>query len=402
MMSAQPMVVPSFLKWLLLLHVPTAIAIYAAVYAFGVNAVPLILAIIAIVLHGLLGLYLCVASRRAPYCHFYVVSVCLLVCAGLWCGPLSFFAWRVSLRNNPQRTWLGQEADRPLVAAWSKVGCAMSAWSAFVDLLLLAVLILRPTSKPGSVTSKDPYESSSASTTDVPPQLPPLTSMHHHRISLPYPPSSPTPTPTPPLSPPTHSTQAQPLDHHPKQHNKNNNKPLPSIHPPNHHHHPPNRIALILRLCALQNLPSGNWSYTPELGTLLNTWAQRSIVMPPPPPPLRLSSSSSSSSFSSYSASHLDPDPHHHQPQQGQQRQQVLGLTALAHACLTDLCHTVWAAQREGRENDVLSMAEMRALEGVGWDLGWVGWRIEVAGGWLRGWEREGVLVMGEYLRYLS
>jgi hypothetical protein len=105
-----------------------------------------------------------------------------------------------------------------------------------------------------------------------------------------------------------------------------------------------NRITLILRLCALQHLPQGNWSYTPELGALLNTWAKRDIVMAP--------------------TAH--------------------GLTALAHACLIDLTQTIWTAQREGRENQVLSAEEMWSLEEVGWDLGWVSRRIEVAGRWLR------------------
>lgn len=61
------------------------------------------------------------------------------------------------------------------------------------------------------------------------------------------------------------------------------------------------------------------------------------------------------------------------------------GVTALATACLTDLCHTVWAAQREGREAELLSREELASLEAVGWDLGWVSERVGKAGGWLRG-----------------
>ncbi|KAK4126292.1 hypothetical protein N657DRAFT_301102 [Parathielavia appendiculata] len=229
----------------------------------------------------------------------------------------------------------------------------------FIDLLLLGVLILRRTSKPGSVTSKDAYESSSLSATlNTPPQLPPLTYIRHHRISLLYPPSSPIPPlspgliPSMPLPQPKLATPTRPSEQHEEQHAEHHthNDGLSLVNQPNH---PPNRITFILRLCALQNLPAGNWSYTPELGTLVNTWAQRSIVMAAP-----------------------SSSPH------------GLGITALAHACLTDLCHTVWSAQREGRENDVLSGSEMRTLEGVGWDLGWAGWRIRLAGCWLREQER--------------
>lgn len=102
---------------------------------------------------------------------------------------------------------------------------------------------------------------------------------------------------------------------------------------------PSNRLTTLRRLCALQH-PSGYWPYSPELAALLKHWGNRVVMSP------------------------------------------AHGVTALAHATLSDLCHVIWAAQRDGNADRVLSAEEMESLEGVGWDISWAGRAGERAGGW--------------------
>ena len=63
----------------------------------------------------------------------------LVLCAGLWCGPLSYFARHVNLiANDSKGVWLMEGADRHRVSTWTKAGCAVSAlgmYVYYVDLL---------------------------------------------------------------------------------------------------------------------------------------------------------------------------------------------------------------------------------------------------------------------------
>lgn len=103
-----------------------------------------------------------------------------------------------------------------------------------------------------------------------------------------------------------------------------------------------NRIDVIRRLCSLQH-PDGHWDYAPELADLVRLWGGRELMAP------------------------------------------AHGVTALSSACLTDLCNYVWAAQREGREQNLLSQAEMISLQTVNWDLSWAKNAIDRATAWMTG-----------------
>jgi hypothetical protein len=59
------------------------------------------------------------------------------------------------------------------------------------------------------------------------------------------------------------------------------------------------------------------------------------------------------------------------------------GVTALTHACLMDLCNYVWTAQREGREQQMLSSPELISLQSINWDLGWAKNALDRAGVWM-------------------
>ncbi|KAM7196371.1 hypothetical protein V8F20_007030 [Naviculisporaceae sp. PSN 640] len=103
-----------------------------------------------------------------------------------------------------------------------------------------------------------------------------------------------------------------------------------------------NRITTLRRLSALQN-PQGNWTYTPELASILQLWTGDTISAQTP----------------------------------------VYNITVLTHNLILTLREYIWSAQRERREHVALSPAEMDSLKGVNWDLGWVGMGLERAGGWL-------------------
>jgi hypothetical protein len=112
-------------------------------------------------------------------------------------------------------------------------------------------------------------------------------------------------------------------------------------HPPAQQYDPHNRIDTIRRLCALQH-PDGHWDYSLELAALVKRWGGREVMAPTRP-----------------------------------------GVTSLAHACLADLCNCVWTAQREGREDVILSAGEMESFERVHWDLGWARFAIQRAVRWM-------------------
>jgi len=104
-----------------------------------------------------------------------------------------------------------------------------------------------------------------------------------------------------------------------------------------------NRIDVIRRLCALQH-PDGHWDYSNELAELVKMWGGRDLMAP------------------------------------------AHGATALTHACLADLCNYVWTAQRDGREHESLSAAELISLQSVNWDLGWAKNAMDRATGWMGGY----------------
>ncbi|KAK3292338.1 uncharacterized protein B0H64DRAFT_467119 [Chaetomium fimeti] len=374
-MSVKRVIVPYFFGWLLLIQAPiAAVAIYASVFIFGGKTVPFVLAVVATILHLLLGIYCYVTRSKPGSYHVFVILAWLAACIGLWCGPLSYFARLIA--NYRESEWLAEGTSQHQASTWTKAGCAVSALSIFIDIMLAAFFLLAVRRQQTQEPEEEYFTSRSL---EAPPQLPPFTPIHHHRISLPYPPPTATPpnrnphlSPTiipvaperqpqrpqrqqPPSPRETHQNQRQqphqPHRHHHHHHHQPSlsSKPLPALPPlplppltlsPTT---PPNRIALILHLTHLQNPRTGHWPPSPELTTLLHAWTGgRGAVAPG-----------------------------------------GRGATALAHACLTELCGRVWAAQREGREGEVLSAEELRVLEGVGWDLRWVEGRIGRAGGWL-------------------
>jgi hypothetical protein len=101
-----------------------------------------------------------------------------------------------------------------------------------------------------------------------------------------------------------------------------------------------NRIDVIRRLCSLQQ-PDGRWEPGAELAELVELWGRRTLMAP------------------------------------------AHGVTALTHACLADLCGAIWAAQRVGRENAVLSPAELISLQMVHWDLSWAKTATDRAAAWM-------------------
>ncbi|KAK4244280.1 hypothetical protein C7999DRAFT_35364 [Corynascus novoguineensis] len=133
-----------------------------------------------------------------------------------------------------------------------------------------------------------------------------------------------------------------------------------------------NRITLILAIARLQDPRVGTWAPTAELTALLEAWAGG----------CRFGAINTTNNNNSNNMINLNIGGQGH-GNNGNSQSYGHGATALAHACLIDLCQTVWTAQREGREAAVLSAEELRTLEGLGWDLGWVAARIRRAGEFL-------------------
>jgi len=106
---------------------------------------------------------------------------------------------------------------------------------------------------------------------------------------------------------------------------------------------PSNRVDVIRRICSLQH-PDGHWDYSDELAELARLWGGRELMAP------------------------------------------AHGVTALTHASLLDLCNYVWTAQREGREQEALTAAEMISLQSVNWDLTWARNAMDRATGWMSGY----------------
>jgi hypothetical protein len=104
---------------------------------------------------------------------------------------------------------------------------------------------------------------------------------------------------------------------------------------------PSNRITTIKRICALQS-PAGNWTYSPELASLVRHWTGRDLA----------------------AATGNDDRL----------------LTLAVNDCLRRLCEYVWAAQGDRAEAERLSPAEMTWFQGLGWDLGFAKVAMERAG----------------------
>lgn len=104
-----------------------------------------------------------------------------------------------------------------------------------------------------------------------------------------------------------------------------------------------NRVDVIRRMCDLQHA-DGHWDYSDELAALARRWGGRELT---------------------------PAAPH--------------GATALAQACLMELCGHVWAAQRDGTEDTALSAAEVASLQMMHWDLGFARSALDRATAWLGG-----------------
>lgn len=337
----------------------------------------------------------------------YTVPVWLVAMAGVWCGALYFFTRHVeSIVTIPDSAFEGTQ--RPLEPLWGKVGCAMTALQVYVcpdaasasdekmtarttdnicsfgDFTLLGIFILGLVKQSSQMTGHSSYASapvyaaapgvSDASlepTTHLlikpplqvtqqfvpppaqqqqqyqqPPQPQPYHYHHHHhqqqhQYQYPYQyqqaqhqpqPITAAPTiPTPDLKPPPPSQPPTPTP-----------PPPPGRQSSAAAHSRLNRVDAIRRLCALQH-PDGHWDHSPELAELVRQWSGRDLTLSPARP----------------------------------------GATALAHACLTDLCNTVWTAQREGREHECLGADELASLQAVHWDLGWAKHALDRAAAWM-------------------
>ncbi|KAK4231276.1 hypothetical protein QBC38DRAFT_242132 [Podospora fimiseda] len=151
-------------------------------------------------------------------------------------------------------------------------------------------------------------------------------------------------TPIPPSHYPSSIPQFQSQPH---QFSPPHPPPSPSDFKSSHPPSPPsyssqNRISVLRRLCTLQH-PNGHWDYSPELASLVKLWGGRELMSP------------------------------------------AHGVTALTNACMTDLVNYIWQAQREGREHQMLTAAELISLQQINWDLGWARHAIERATAWMSG-----------------
>ncbi|SPQ23671.1 6d74ff38-0e17-4f52-aa18-6270440f0a92 [Thermothielavioides terrestris] len=353
MISPSRVVIPGLFYWLLLLEAPlVATTVYSSVYVFGVGTTPFILALIVANFHLLFGIYCCVTHAKPRPYHIYIVSPWLVVCTGVWCAILAYFA--CYLKEKPS-----DGANRPLLLRWTKAGCAISALGVALDLLLLGLFIFSLVKQKLQAQIPEPKSSDSKrlSTTPQLPPLPlfnplqqhPLPQQPHHARADPPPRSPPLPEPQPPLASALATSNPPATD--------------PTT--------PPNRIALLLSILSLQH-PDGHFPPSPALAALLTQWAY---------------GGGTTTTTNPSTATNVPPaDPN-----------TILislttpgGATALAHACLTDLSQQVWTARRAGREHAVLSAAELQSLEGgagIGWGLGPAREGLARAAGWLGRWE---------------
>ncbi|KAK0643527.1 hypothetical protein B0T16DRAFT_459664 [Cercophora newfieldiana] len=372
-MGASQVAIPRAFSWLLPAQgFVAAIIIYASIYVFTVGSLPFILACVAAGLHFILGLYLCFAGNKPGAHHLYIIPVWLIACAGVWAGTLYYFASALDVVIK----FPGVEPlpEQPLWTTWVKVGTATAALNVVLDFALLAFFIhgaVRSTSRSTptisapiynqpQVTAHPPAQQQQFST--PPPQQYqqyPQYSHQQHQYQQFQQPQQPTQyqyqqqhhQPQQQYQPPQQG-YISPLAQSPSNDYKTSTPPTSTASPvgvgvgvavtsPGYDHH--NRIDVIRRLCSLQH-PDGHWDYSTELAELVKMWGGRDLMAP------------------------------------------AHGATALTHACLSDLCNYVWTAQRDGREHESLSAAELISLQGVNWDLGWAKNAMDRAAAWMGGY----------------
>jgi len=370
-MGVSQVTIPRAFSWLL----PTqgfvaAVIIYASIYVFTVGTIPFIIACVAAGLHFILGLYLCAAGNKPGAHHLYIIPIWLIGCAGVWAGTLYYFASALDLLVK----FPGVEPfpERPQWTIWVKVGTATSALNVVLDFALLGFFILgavRQTSHSTPAISAPIYNQ---------PQVVAQSPVPHQQFAIPPPQQQFQQHPQYAQQqqyqvfqqhhqPTQYQYQQQqqqqqqlfqthqqqdyisPLAQSPSNDYKAATPPTSTASPvttttttaPGYDHH--NRIDVIRRLCSLQH-PDGHWDYSNELAELVKMWGGRDLMTP------------------------------------------AHGATALTHACLADLCNYVWTAQRDGREHESLSAAELISLQSVNWDLAWAKNAMDRANGWMSGY----------------
>ncbi|KAK4217812.1 hypothetical protein QBC37DRAFT_307407 [Rhypophila decipiens] len=324
------------------------VAIYSTIYVFGVGKIPFILAVVAAGLHFLLGVYFCFVKNRLRTHDLYLVPVVLVAGAGVWAGSLYYFAKLLEVVLRLGR--IVSTGSQPETATWTKVGTSMTGLNVLLDIILLIVFIvavsdfktplpvasaISPTGSPSPSQQQQYYQqyqqpqtvmyqhqrqqSFTPSQQQQQQQTPQYQQQHFSSHAVSY---SPSPQP-PPTPPPPQPSQVQ----YGQSHNMAANT---------------NRITTLRRLSALQS-PPGNWIYTPELASLLVSQSpqQQPVIITPNTPSQNIT----------LQTKHL----------------------------MTILRDGISSAQREGG----LTPAELSSLQGVNWDLGWVGLGIERAEGWL-------------------
>ncbi|KAK4166023.1 hypothetical protein QBC43DRAFT_314777 [Cladorrhinum sp. PSN259] len=343
MAPSRKILIPRIFNYLLPLQgIVAAVAIYSSIYVFGVGTVPFILNVVAAGIHFLLGFYFCITQARPGIHHAYIVPPWLVCGAGVWCGALYYFTKLLEVIVVLNTSTRYPQPHQSLTPTWTKVGCAMTGFNVLLDLTLLGWFILSVL-KQRSKSNTNTHSNSFISTPVYP--ITQQQQQHHHQFhqfqSRPQQLLQQQQPPNPYVQQHARQPSTSPADFK-SLHPVSPLSPIsPSITLPKYD--PQNRISVIRRLSALQH-PDGHWDYTPELASLVKLWGGRELMSP------------------------------------------AHGVTALTHACMTDLCNYVWTAQREGREHERLSTAELISLEEINWDLGWARLAIERAEGWVAGY----------------
>ncbi|KAK3940636.1 hypothetical protein QBC46DRAFT_458821 [Diplogelasinospora grovesii] len=344
--------IPRGFSWLLPVQSLVAgVAIYSAIYVFTLGSIPFILAVVAAGLHFILGLYCCFTQNKPGAHHLYIIPVWLVICAGVWCGPVYYFGRQVDaiLKSPDGGRAMNASSSQSQITTWSEVGCGTSALNVLLDLCLLSLFLragIRRSPPRGNTFISAPVHAAPPATEQY--QTYQNQQYHTQQQQAPGPQrmmtgdyKSPTTTlntvsfpsnlpgtvsPTSPTMSPTTTVFSQ----------------SQQTAAPRYPYDRNNRIDVVRRLCSLQN-PDGHWDYSDELAELVSMWGGRELMAP------------------------------------------AHGVTALTHACLMDLCGYVWAAQREGREHQALSTAELISLQAVNWDLGWAKNALDRATAWMSG-----------------
>ncbi|KAH8889734.1 hypothetical protein GQ53DRAFT_190563 [Thozetella sp. PMI_491] len=336
--------IPRAFSWLLPAQSLIAgVAIYSTNFVYGIGSIPFILAVVATGLHFILGLYFCFTQNRPGRHHLFVVPTTFTLGAGVWCAALYYFArttdvlLRLNLSYPPGTNHNAKVQD---LQTWTYVGCGVTGVSVVLDIALITLFIVTGKPKPQPPLRSSTYISGPIYA--VPPIAAQFQQQQQHLPAH----LNGYGSPTGPMSP------VSPLgDNKPALTAVYTNSPSPSPYPtsttptqqtPYYPYDRRNRLDVIRRMCSLQH-PDGHWDYSPELAELVKLWGGRELAAA----------------------------PH--------------GVTALANACLSELCNYVWSAQREGREQTSLSQVELISLQMVNWDLTWAKHAIDRATAWMDG-----------------